>query len=131
MNKIRILVAHNDEVVKNEIVNSIKNLDFVEIVGTAKCGTETYEKILNLKPEMVFTKYDLDNMNGLEIMKKSKEELDKNSVPLFNLIVDNINENELQYVVEIMGNKLNALVREPYNERVINILKDYNEYLYK
>lgn len=131
MNKIRTLIAHNDEVIKNEIVNSIKNLDFVEIVGTAKCGTETYEKIVNLKPEMVFTKYDLDNMNGLEIMKKSKEELDKNSVPLFNLIVDNINENELQYVVEIMGNKLNALVREPYNERVINILKDYNEYLYK
>lgn len=131
MNKIRTLIAHNDEVIKNEIVNSIKNLDFVEIVGTARCGTETYEKIVNLKPEMVFTKYDLDNMNGLEIMKKSKEELDKNSVPLFNLIVDNINENELQYVVEIMGNKLNALVREPYNERVINILKDYNEYLYK
>ena len=131
MNKIRILVAHNDEIVKNEIVNSIKNLDFVEIVGIAKCGTETYEKIINLKPEMVFTKYDFDNMNGLEIMKKSKEELDKNNVPVFNLIVDKINENELQYVVEIMGNKLNALVREPYNERVINILKDYNEYLYK
>lgn len=131
MNKIRILIAHNDEVIKTEIVNPIKKLDFVEIVGTANCGIETYEKIVNLKPEMVFTKYDFDNMNGLEIMKKSKEELDKNSVPFFNLIVDNINENELQYVVEIMGNKLNALVREPYNERVINILKDYNEYLYK
>lgn len=131
MNKIRTLIAHNDEIIKNEIVDSIKDLEFVEIVGTANCGKETYEKIINLKPEMVFTEYNFDNMNGLEIMKKSREKLEKNNVPFFNLIVDNINENELQEAVEIMGNKLNALVRKPYSERVINILKDYNEYLYK
>lgn len=129
MKKIRTLIAHNDDVIKNEIVSSIKDLEFVEVIGTAKCGTETYEKIINLKPEMVFTEYNFDNMNGLEIMKKSKEKLDKNNVPVFNLIVDNINENELQDAVKIMGNKLNALVRRPYKERSISIIKDYVEYI--
>ena len=42
MNKIRTLIAHNDEIIKNEIVDSIKDLEFVEIVGTANCGKETY-----------------------------------------------------------------------------------------
>ena len=97
MNKIKTLVAHNNEIIK-------------------------------LKPEMVFTEYNFNNMNGLEIMKKSKETL-KNAVPIFNMIVDEINDDELQEAVKIMGNKLNALVRKPYNERVIGIMNDYIEYI--
>ena len=42
MEKIRILIAHNDENVKNNIVNNIKNLNYAEVVGTASSGTETY-----------------------------------------------------------------------------------------
>lgn len=128
MNKIKTLVAHNNEIIKNEIVDSIKDLEFVEVVGTADSGVETYEKIIKLKPEMVFTEYNFNNMNGLEIMKKSKETL-KNAVPIFNMIVDEINDDELQEAVKIMGNKLNALVRKPYNERAIGIMNDYVEYI--
>lgn len=129
MNKIRTLVAHNDELVKNEIINSIKYLTFVEIVGTANCGIETYNKIIDLKPEMVFTEYNFSNMNGLEIIKKSKEKLN-DDMPVFNMIVDEIDDNELKEAVEIVGDKLNALVRKPYKERAINIMNDYNEYMY-
>ena len=34
MRKIRTLIAHNDETVTNNIVNNMKNLDYVEVVGT-------------------------------------------------------------------------------------------------
>ena len=56
MEKIRILIAHNDENVKNNIVNNIKNLNYAEVVGTASSGTETYNKIIDLKPEVVLQK---------------------------------------------------------------------------
>lgn len=128
MNKIRTLIAHNDEIIKNEIVDSIKDIEFVEIVGTANCGKETYEKIINLKPEMVFTEYDFDNMNGLEIMEKSKEVL-KNDMPIFNMIVDDIADNELIKMIEVSKNNLNALVRRPYKDRAISIMNDYIEYI--
>lgn len=128
MNKIRTLIAHNDEIIKNEIVDSIKDLEFVEIVGTANCGKETYEKIINLKPEMVFTEYNFDNMNGLEIMEKSKEVL-KNDMPIFNMIVDDIADNELIKMIEVSKNNLNALVRRPYKDRAISIMNDYVEYI--
>ena len=129
MNKIRTLVAHNDETVKNEIIDSIKDLAFVEIVGTANCGIETYNKIIDLKPEMVFAEYNFSSMNGLEIIKKSKETLN-DDIPVFNMIVDEIDDNELKEAVEMVGDKLNALVRKPYKERAINIMNDYNEYMY-
>lgn len=128
MNKIRTLIAHNDEIIKNEIVDSIKDLEFVEIVGTANCGKETYEKIINLKPEMVFTEYNFDNMNGLEIMEKSKEVLE-NDMPIFNMIVDDIADNELIKMIEVSKNNLNALVRRPYKDRAISIMNDYVEYI--
>ena len=130
MKKIRTLVAHNDKIIKNEIINSIKDLDFVEIVGTAVEGIETYNKIIDLKPEMVFTSYIFENMNGLEIIKKAKQELN-NNLPVFNIIGQNINETELKEMIKLSGNKLNALINEPCKERTINIIKEYNEYLYK
>ena len=87
MEKIRILIAHNDESVKNNIVNNIKNLNYAEVVGTASNGKETYTKIIDLKPEVVFAKIDMDNMSSLEIIRKSKEDL-KDNVPVFNFITN-------------------------------------------
>lgn len=127
MSKIRTLIAHKDERIKNEIVDSIKNLDFVEIVGTATNGIETYDKIVELKPEMVFSEYNFENMNGLDLMKKSKEKL-QHETPIFNIIVDDISNEEVIEATSIVGDKLNALVRRPYRERTIDILKDYKNY---
>jgi len=127
MSKIRILIAHNDEIIKNEIVDSIRGLEFVEIVGITTEGNETFNKIIEEKPEMVFAKFDLSNMNGLDLMKKTVEKLE-NNIPIFNIIVDEISDDDLNAVVDVVGNKLNALVREPYGDRVINILEDYNDY---
>ena len=72
MKKIRTLIAHNDVNITNDIVKAIENLEYVDIVGTAKDGKETYNKIIDLKPEMVFAKYNMENMNGFEIAKSSK-----------------------------------------------------------
>lgn len=128
MNKIRILVAHNDKTIKDKIVDSIKNLEYVEIVGTTTDGNETYDKIINLQPEMVFTQYNMNNMNGLEIIRKSKEKLN-NNIPVFNFIVNTISDKELKEAIDISGGKVNALIREPYQERVIGIMNDYKEYM--
>ena len=82
MGKIRTLIAHNDENVTNNIINTMKNLDYVEVVGTANNGKETYNKIVDLKPEVVFAKIDMEHMSSMEIIKKSKEDL-KDNIPVF------------------------------------------------
>ena len=50
MKKIKILVAHNDTKVKDEVINSIKRLQATEIIGISENGEDTYEKIIDLKP---------------------------------------------------------------------------------
>lgn len=128
MKKIRTLIAHNDVNITNDIVKAIENLEYVDIVGTAKDGKETYNKIIDLKPEMVFAKYNMENMNGFEIAKSSKEKLE-NNVPIFNMIIDNnVKEEEIDKVYDMIGNKLNSLITKPISNNIVNIINDYKEY---
>ena len=127
--KIRTLIAHNDINITNKIVDAIKKLDFVDIVGTAKDGTETYHKIVDLKPEMIFTKYAMDNMNGLDLVKSSKEKLE-NNIPIFNMIIDNkVQENEIDEMYDIIGRKLNSVISSSDNisNSVVDIINQYND----
>ena len=116
--------------ITNKIVDAIKKLDFVDIVGTAKDGTETYHKIVDLKPEMIFTKYAMDNMNGLDLVKSSKEKLE-NNIPIFNMIIDNkVQENEIDEMYDIIGRKLNSVISSSDNisNSVVDIINQYNDY---
>lgn len=129
MKKIRTLIAHNDENITSDIINTIKNLDYVEIVGTASDGKETYNKIIDLKPEVVFAKIDMDNMSSMEIIKKSKQDLDGN-IPIFNFITsEDVSNDYMKQVYEIIGRNLNSFVTEPLNNiEIDNIMNNYKEY---
>ena len=113
MKKIKILIAHNNEEIRNKIADTIKGLDYVELVGTAADGKETYNKIIESKPEVVFAKMNLDNMDSMEIMRKSKESL-KENVPIFNIITsDNVSDEYMKTAYNLMGRNLNTFVSEP------------------
>ena len=128
MKKIKILIAHNNEEIRNKIADTIKGLDYVELVDTAADGKETYNKIIESKPEMVFAKMNLDNMDSMEIMRKSKESL-KDNVPIFNIITsDNVSDEYMKTAYNLMGRNLNTFVSEPINNMEIdNIMKGYKE----
>lgn len=127
--KIRIIVSHNDDDIRNSIVNSISSLDYTNVVGVACDGIDTYNKIVNLKPEVVFSKYNYSNMTGLELIRKTKETL-KDDFPSFNTIGE-IPDNELMEAINITDNKLNACVREPYARTAKEIIEAYKEYKYQ
>lgn len=85
MSKIKTLIAHNDIKTTNDIIDSIKELDYVEILD--------------------------------------------NNIPIFNIIGDEIPDNELKQAIDIVGKKLNALIKEPYEDRITDILNDYKNIL--
>ena len=126
--KIKTLIAYNDERVRNEIVNAIQNISYVEIIGVAENGVETYKKIVDLQPEIVFTSYNMTDMNGADIIKKSKEQLNT-QIPVFNFIANNIANDEFNEIIDIGGNKINAFIKEENKEqKIVQVLKDYKEF---
>lgn len=128
MKKIKTLIAHTNEETRKNIVDKIKSLEYVELVGTTIDGEETYNKIIELKPEVVFAKINLDNMDSMEIMRKSKEVL-KDNVPIFNIIInDNVSEDYIKTAYNLMGKKLNTFISEPINNvEIDNIMQGYKE----
>lgn len=127
-NKIRTIVAYNNEEVRNSIIASISSLKYIDIVGVACDGIETYNKIVNLQPDVVFSGYNYSDITGLDLIKKTKEKL-QDKFPSFNTIGE-IPDNELMQVIEITGDKLNADVKQPYGDGAKEIAKAYNEYKY-
>ncbi len=127
--KIRIIVAHNENAVKDEIVSILNKRKDIKIVAVAENAEETYNKIVELKPEMVFSKYDFGtNMNGLDIVKKSKKILD-NEIPVFNMIATDIPKDDIMEAKKVIGDKMNTIIRENSEERYNGIIEDYKEYL--
>ena len=129
MNKIKTLIAYDDEETQNKIYNILKEIRDVEIVATTKNPEDTYKKIIEFKPEMVFSKYDFGtDMNGLDIIKKSKEVL-KEDVPAFNFIALNIPQEDFLEAKRMIGDKMNTVIREHNPVRYTGIIQDYKEYI--
>lgn len=130
--RIRTLIAYDDEKIRNNLIELLKRLDYVDVIGVATDGNDAYNKIVNLKPEMVFAQYDMQDINGLEVAIKTKKNTNI-EIPIFNIFNDknDISESELEKTINIIGNKLNALIQEPYENRVQDIIKDYKEFKYK
>lgn len=128
MKKIKTLIAHTNEETRKNIVDKIKSLEYVELVGITIDGEETYNKIIELKPEVVFAKINLENMDSMEIMRKSKEVL-KDNVPIFNIITnDNVSEDYMKTAYNLMGKSLNTFISEPINNvEIDNIMQGYKE----
>ncbi len=135
IDKVKVLITYDDEKTTEDIVKTINNIDYAEVVGVSVNTEDTLNKIVKLKPTMVFAKYDVNGINGLDIAKKAGETLSKWKMPVFN-ILDSENRitedsiDELANVSKTIGTKLNSLVRKPYNDKIVNIIKDYMENRY-
>lgn len=128
MNKIKTLIAYDNEEIKNRLFNILNGIADVEVVATTNNAQDTYYKIIEHKPEMVFAKYDFGTeMNGLDIIKQSKDAL-KDNVPAFNFIATDIPKEDFLEAKRIIGDKMNTIIREENPTRITGIIEDYREY---
>ena len=129
MHTISTLIAHNNKELREKMISYINKIDGTEIIGVVEDGEKTYEEIKKLKPEMVFIEFNLKKMNGLEIIKKIKETSEL--VPVFNVILNQEIDNDIEEMVRIAGKNLNSLIQEngeSIEQRINSIFKEYREY---
>ena len=132
--EVTILIAHYDERTREMMKYFASDRPYAKIVGSAKSGEEAIEKIKELKPDMVFASFDMPDINGVEIVKKSKKALQDN-VPIFNFIIkDDILSDEFKpefiETKELIGDKFNSVISPMQTqERYDQILDDYIRYL--
>ena len=70
----RVLIVDDELFVISSLKNRVKWNDYgFEIVGEARNGIAAYKKILQLKPDVVFTDIRMAGMSGLDLIQKVNE----------------------------------------------------------
>jgi len=80
--RIRILVADDHNLFRSGIINLMNDEKDIFVIGEAGSGEELIKKYSQLKPDIVLADISMPDMNGIEALKKIKEE-DKSARFLF------------------------------------------------
>jgi two-component system, NarL family, response regulator NreC len=80
--RIRILVADDHNLFRSGIINLMNDEKDIFVIGEAGSGEELIKKYSQLKPDIVLADISMPDMNGIEALKKIKEE-DKSAKFLF------------------------------------------------
>ena len=74
MNKIRVLIADDHQVVREGLSAILNTKEDIEVVGVAKDGVEAVEKARQLIPDVVLMDISMPRMNGVEATREIKRE---------------------------------------------------------
>ncbi|MEN8078797.1 response regulator [Clostridioides difficile] len=72
---INVIIAEDQQLILKDLCNKISKIDSeINIVATAINGQDAYEKVLEFKPDIVFTDINMPILSGIEMIKKVKAE---------------------------------------------------------
>lgn len=71
---IRVLVADDQALFREMLVQSLTHEPDIEVVGAAESGAETLEKTTRLSPDVLLLDIQLGDMDGLEVTEKIKKQ---------------------------------------------------------
>ena len=127
--KIEIFIGCNNEKTNKKIIKELEPLKYVDIVGISKNGKDSYEEIINKKPEMVFLQYNFEDISGFELIKMITQKL-KLEAPVVNVLEAEPLDDELRKLIEEPYIQMNALLGNGryYKGRVFDIVQQYKEY---
>ena len=74
MNKIKVLIADDNEMIRKSIKNIISKIDNIEIVADATNGEEEYNLIKQYEPDFLFSDVDMPKMTGIDVLEKLRNE---------------------------------------------------------
>ena len=86
MEKVKVILADDQEIFNTIRADFLKKIDYVEILGLAKDGQEEYDMIKELKPDIVITDNQMPYMNGIDVIEKVKNDNEIIDKPCFIIV---------------------------------------------
>jgi len=72
MKKIRTLVVDDEPLARARIVKLLNAYPYIQLIGECKNGGEAITQIENYKPELVFLDIQMPDLNGFDVLAKTK-----------------------------------------------------------
>ncbi|MEZ5106050.1 MAG: response regulator transcription factor [Draconibacterium sp.] len=71
--KIRVLIADDHQLFREGISNLLASFEKIDVIAQAADGEETFDKVKQLKPDVILLDIAMPKMNGIEACKKIKK----------------------------------------------------------
>lgn len=101
---IKVMIADDHSMVREGLTQLIELEDDIEVVAQAGDGQEALEKIQNSVPDVVLLDINMPKMNGLDVLKKLKEENHPSRIIILTI------HNEVEYLLKAVEIGVNGYV---------------------
>ena len=71
---MKVLIADDSELMRERLVTMLSELPNIEIIGQARDGMEAIDFIQTLKPDVVILDIRMPGRNGIDVLKRIKED---------------------------------------------------------
>ena len=105
MEKLKVVIADDMQVIAGNNKRIATLFDNIEVVGIANNGQEEYDMIMELKPDLVITDNQMPLMNGVDVIEK---------------IVNSSISNKPQFI--LVTGDTGEVVRKAYNLGVLRVV---------
>lgn len=112
LKSVSILCVEDEDGIRQSIVNTLKY--YFNEVFEARDGNEGFELYEYYKPKIVLTDIAMKNANGIELVKKIRENDDKTMI-----IMLTAHSNE-EYLIDLINLNINHFILKPLNTKKLN-----------
>lgn len=70
MKKISVLIIDDEELARQRLINLVKDISELNLLGTCKTGKEAIKKINNNAPDLIFLDIQLKDMSGFDVLER-------------------------------------------------------------
>ena len=86
--RIRVMVVDDSVVIRRLVTKALANDPMLEVVGTASNGAIGLQRIPELKPDLITLDIEMPDMNGLEMLKRVRQEYPQTRVIMFSTLTE-------------------------------------------
>ena len=116
LQRLTLLYAEDEEGIRKNIADSLSY--YVKEVIEARDGVEAYEFYLQKKPDIVLSDIHMPNLNGIDFVKKVREE--NKSIPIVIITA----HTDKEYLIEAIELKMEKYIVKPIElESLLNVLE--------
>lgn len=94
---MKVLLVDDEQLIRSALKIMLEMEEDIEIIGEASNGQEAYEQALSLEPDIILMDIRMPKLNGIEALKKIRDQL--NDVPVLFLTTFQ----DVEYIIEAMN----------------------------
>ncbi|AZO93248.1 response regulator [Iocasia frigidifontis] len=122
MEKIKVLIADDHDLVREGICRLLELYDDIQVIGEAGDGLETIRKVREEEPDLVLLDLNMPRMNGITTLKKIKE-----ISPQVKILILTIHDGE-EYIYEVIKAGAEGFIQkdikpEELKDSIVKVIK--------